>query len=84
MLIDYNLIKAKGIVTSLFCLQKPDSAAFWVRLQSARIVAERANTVGLLLVRHKRIKPRSTLLPKKLVPLPVELSICLRGVYVVP
>ena len=29
----------------------------------AQVVAERANTVGLLLVRHKRIKPGSALLP---------------------
>ena len=35
--------------------------------------------MGLLLVRHKRIKPGSALLPNKLVPLPVELSNCSRG-----
>ena len=50
----------------------------------AQVVAERANTVGLLLVRHKRFKPGSALLPNKLVPFPVELSTWSRGVYIVP
>ena len=36
--------------------------------------------MGLLLVRIKRSTPGSARLPNKVVPLPVELSICARGV----
>ena len=55
MLYEYKLLKAKGTVISLFCLSKPDSAApIAVSSETAtcsQVVAERANTVGLLLVR---------------------------------
>ena len=88
MLDDYKLLKAKGTVISLsacrnLILRHP-IAVSGETATYAQVVAERANTVGLLLVRHKRIKLGSALLPNKLVPLPVELSIYSRGVYIVP
>ena len=55
MLIDCKLLKAKGTVISLFCLEKPDSthpiAVSGETATCSQVVAERANTVGLLLVR---------------------------------
>ena len=83
-----SVVKGQGTVISLsarrnMILRHP-IAVSGETATCAQVVAKRANTVGLLLVRHKRFKPGPALLPNKLVPLPVELSTCSRGVYIVP